>query len=97
MKWNVKDSYRWRRRFALWPTRVGNRRIWLGEYAWRPLKKAERPHYPLRVATWGWRAYALPDGYACWRLEVWPVYSWHEPEARSVSELDAEGVAHSGK
>lgn len=68
-----KDHYRWRIKFALWPRRVGSRRVWLCQYAYRYLTTEERRQYdPMhddlyRLSFPTWTMWQTPDGYTCLR------------------------------
>ena len=82
MRWPVRkpDPYRWRRRYAIRPRRIGDRWIWLQAFAWRPFRPEEEPARDWRMIGLGVlvgfserRVYTLPDGYtvAC-RLDYPP-------------------------
>lgn len=95
-----RDPYRWRRRFALRPRKIGTQWIWLEWYAWRPLKTVEVAQLlndlyligPLRP-SWFEEFTIRRTGYTVWR-ETWislamspPTRIWHRPRAnlRAVS------------
>lgn len=88
------DYYRWRHRFALLPKRIGERRIWLEQYAFRYLHADE---YTVGAEWWRiptllpgvfteWREYALRDGYMVWRKRRYcgSIYStsWYRPKVK---------------
>ena len=91
-----RDVYRWRRRFALFPRKIGTQWIWLERYAWRylttedvlPLLKKLYLVGPLRISTWSEFTIKEP-GYTVWRETVYPMLAmcppshyWHTPLPR---------------
>lgn len=60
MIWRNKDENRWRYRFALFPMTIGDRRVWLSRYAWRPLPEFTVYGHRFRQTFQEW---SLPDGY----------------------------------
>lgn len=69
MKWARKkpDVYRWHKRFALFPKRIGDRWIWLEKYAWRRMEKEEHTDPASTKISFRfysfWEEFALVDGY----------------------------------
>lgn len=67
MMWNrpEKDHYRWRYCFALFPHRIGGRRVWLGKYAWRYLPPDQTPKVICLPGerVW-WEEHVALDGFA---------------------------------
>lgn len=91
---NERDFYRWRRRLAWRPRKIGNQWIWLEWYAWRYLKSDEvHPLLsdlyligPLRISFW--TEFTIKrTGYTMWRETVMPMMAmcppshfWHRPK-----------------
>jgi len=69
MIWKVKDPNRWRKGFAFFPKTIGNRRIWLSRYAWRPLP--EEDHKLLLYQKCCYEEFSLPCGYIVWKKYVY--------------------------
>jgi len=72
MQWKRLDPYRWHRRFAVFPRRIGGYWIWLERYAWRSLPDEEKPPtahllVPGPPMTTYWTEFRLPNGYVSWR------------------------------
>lgn len=65
MIWKVRDSNRWRKRFAVFPKKIGNRWIWLSRYAWRLSSYRD---VPFNIMSWGsYEEWSLPCGYSVWK------------------------------
>lgn len=90
-----RDYYRWRRRFALWPRKIGKQWIWLEWFAWRPLKTVDVAAIlneqcllgPLRP-SW-WTEFTIKrSGYTAWRESIMPMamcapcHIWHRPRTK---------------
>ena len=61
--------YRWHRRWALFPRRVGEYRVWLQSYAWRRLRPEEEPklgpfYLPSPMIIKLYTEWQLASGYA---------------------------------
>lgn len=82
MIWTKRSPYRWRKKFALFPKRVGDKWVWLQRYAWRRLTPDEVPDVD-PIYTVFWREYSLPNGYLVWRYYVFcggqTAVDWHQP------------------
>ena len=100
MIWNKRDPWRWRRRFAWLPRRVGGHWVWLIQYAWRPLKSEEVPPHKklphpldLYIKEW-WEEWVVHNGPIVWKCYTYHFgglshvhTSWHQPrpELRVIS------------
>lgn len=79
-----KYHYRWRRRFAWLPRRVGQHRIWLSSYAWRFLTSSEKddlvPGWQTEWSFYVRRLWQLPNGYTCFseRMSLSSIEHWRE-------------------
>ena len=72
MIWRKRDPDRWRKRFAVFPMRIGERWVWLRRYAWRPLRDIDPPiwspdPFSAIFSHLRWEEWRLPDGYVVWR------------------------------
>lgn len=90
-----RDPYRWRRRWAWRPRKIGEQWIWFEWYARRPLKTAEVAALLSDLYTIGplrpsfWEEFTIKKtGYTLWRESVFsiamgpPMRFWHTPRYR---------------
>jgi len=85
MIWKVRDPNRWRKCFAVFPKRIGDKWIWLSRYAWRPLPEeyTQSPPFAFRF----YQEFSLPCGYCIWKEHFNVVgcplvsISWVSPKA----------------
>lgn len=71
-----RDLYRWRYRFALWPKRVGERKVLFEWYAWRYLPKSEGFDIVSMMFQTISQEFVLKSGYAAVKVTTISVYSF---------------------
>lgn len=89
MHWLIKtpDPYRWHYRFAVFPKRIGNCRVWFERYAWREIIPPSNAVVSANFQTREWREYCTRGGYGAILELTYYLSSMFGPSKRWVEEL----------